>query len=359
MTSASTSPSRAAPGGRAGHRRADRRGRARRCAGPVDQDPDRALGAAEDAGDLGRRHLVDEAQDDGPPTVAGQPVDGAPGRGRRLVASDDASPRRRAGRARRAAASSGASGRRRQRAATLGDDVAGDLEEPDAERRGALAVGRARRAPRTAAGRRARPGTSARWRPPPRDGRAARRPRSCTPGPGTSDTGRRTGPGRPGPPPRATDRGRGGRGAVPASSGRSTFLNAGRAIALHPRPRRASARRTWRISPTRTWRSPSRRAGSATTRAPVAASTPMRADGLASPSGRSSRTVRPVVTWRAAQPAPSNRPARSASTRGSSRSRNAASSASRSIGGPPAGLAQRGHRAGELRREVGRRASRR
>ena len=69
------------------------------------------------------------------------------------------------------------------------------------------------RAPRTGRGSSGRRGTCARWRPPPRDGRATRRRRSCTPGPGTSDRGPRTGPGPPGPPRRAVGHGRGGRDA--------------------------------------------------------------------------------------------------------------------------------------------------
>ena len=49
----------------------------------------------------------------------------------------------------------------------------------------------------------------------------ARRPRSCTPGRRTSDTGPRTGPGPRAPPPPGAGRGRGGRGASgDASSGR-------------------------------------------------------------------------------------------------------------------------------------------
>ena len=53
-----------------------------------------------------------------------------------------APPSTSSGSATSAAASSGACGWRRRAAALVGDDVAGDLEQPDAERRGALAVGR-------------------------------------------------------------------------------------------------------------------------------------------------------------------------------------------------------------------------
>ena len=98
-------------------------------------------------------------------------------------------------------------------AAALGHDVAGDPEQPDPERRCLGAVLGARALLEAGQpGERGR-GTSARWRPRPRDGRRARRPRSCTPGPGTSDTGRRTAPGRSSPLPPGADRGPGGRGA--------------------------------------------------------------------------------------------------------------------------------------------------
>jgi len=48
----------------------------------VDEDPDCPLGTIEDAGDLGRGHLVDEAQDDRPATIAVEAADGPPGCGR-------------------------------------------------------------------------------------------------------------------------------------------------------------------------------------------------------------------------------------------------------------------------------------
>ena len=54
----------------------------------MDQDADRPLGAAEDAGDLGGRHLVDEAQHDGAAPIAGKPRHGLPG-GARLLAPGD------------------------------------------------------------------------------------------------------------------------------------------------------------------------------------------------------------------------------------------------------------------------------
>ena len=106
------------------------------------QHADGALRALEDAGDLGRAHLVDEAKHDRPPPVAGKPAHGGP-RGRGVRASDGASlhvvGRRHAcrsleGRGRPAPLGS----------AVVGDHVAGDPEKPDAERRGLRAgiVGR-------------------------------------------------------------------------------------------------------------------------------------------------------------------------------------------------------------------------
>ena len=109
---------------------------------PVDEHPDGALGPAEDAGDLRGRHLVDEAQDERPAAILGQPRDRPPRCSRGIVAFGVAlagrparrrSPRPRAG-------PPGGGGARRRR---FGDDVAGDLEEPDAEGGRALAVGRA------------------------------------------------------------------------------------------------------------------------------------------------------------------------------------------------------------------------
>ena len=263
---------------------------------------------------------MDEAQDDRPPAVAGQAVDGAPGRGGRL-APDDGLPRRRPGRR------LGGELERGLRSAApaapaLGDDVAGDPEQPDPERgRLGPSSGRARSSNR--AGRPGRTGTSAPWRPPPRGGRRARRPRSCTPGPGTSDTGRRTVPGRSAPPPRAADRGRGGRGAddrpppvVPLSSmpvGPSRYTPAavgGLRIREPDVPDLADEHRA--LAARRARSSTTRRAGrgvDAEGRGPWSRRRP----------ARSSSTSRPVVTWRSAQSRASNRPSRSASTRGSSR----------------------------------------
>jgi hypothetical protein len=45
----------------------------------MDQDADGGLGATEDARDLGRRHLVDEPQDERPTPVPGQAAHGVPG----------------------------------------------------------------------------------------------------------------------------------------------------------------------------------------------------------------------------------------------------------------------------------------
>ena len=243
--------------------------RAARTQPAMDQDAYGALRPPEDVGDLAGRHLVDEAQHDRPPPVAGQAVDGAPGRSDGL-ALDDGPPRRRAGRRSRPGRPRAAPPVGAEPAATFGDNVAGDAEQPDAERGGALAV--VRRGPLlgTAATRRGRTGTSVRWRPPPRDGRRARRSRSCTPGPRTSDTARRTARGPLARPPRATDRDRGGRARErSASTGRAIFLNAGRAMALHPDLRRLGASRTWRISPTTTARRPSGAPRSSTSSAPV------------------------------------------------------------------------------------------
>ena len=159
-----------------------------------------------------RGHLVDEAQDERPPAIAGQPADGAPGRGR---------PRRAATASASRSSGVGDVGRGLERRLGMAAPAGGGARPRRCGRSGTARRGTSRRprrrpagpAPRTGRGWSARRGTSARWRPPPRDGRAARRTRSCTPGRGTSDTGPRTGPGPPGPPRRADDRGRDGRGA--------------------------------------------------------------------------------------------------------------------------------------------------
>ena len=179
--------------------------------GAVDEDPDGALGAAQDAGDLRGRHLVDEAQDQRPATIVGEAADRRPGRRdlvlSRRVAFDVDGAGDRAGRLERRfrAATQACGAARRRRCARSGRARPGRSRRPR-HRPGA-------RAPRTGRGSSGRRGTCARWRPPPRDGRAARRRRSCTPGPGTSDRGPRTGPGPPGPPRRAVGHGRGGRDA--------------------------------------------------------------------------------------------------------------------------------------------------
>ncbi len=107
----------------------------------MDQDSNRAFRAAEDAGDLGRRHLVDEAQDDRAATIRRQPPDRAPRR-RGLVV-----------RCRGVLDVEGIGNERRgldrslwvtaAAAPLVGDDVSGDPEEPDAERGRTLAVRRA------------------------------------------------------------------------------------------------------------------------------------------------------------------------------------------------------------------------
>ncbi len=107
----------------------------------MDQHPDCPFGSPEDPGDLGRRHLLDESEDDRSPPIGRQAPDGPP-RGSRLLpdgcAALDVEWIR-----------DGGSGldRRLRVAATAAtlvrDDVAGDPEKPDAERRSAFAVGRA------------------------------------------------------------------------------------------------------------------------------------------------------------------------------------------------------------------------
>ncbi len=79
----------------------------------MDEDADRALGLAEDAGDLGGRHLVDEAEDERLAPVGRQAADGPP-RGGGLVAGRDVPPSTSSGSATSAAASIGATGWRRR-----------------------------------------------------------------------------------------------------------------------------------------------------------------------------------------------------------------------------------------------------
>ena len=294
-----------------------------------------------------------------------------------------------AGGRRRASAVRGlvAAGRRRPRGRAASADAVGRLERRlgpatrAARRRSATTLraiwksqtrnvdapspssGRARSSNRRRRGER-REERRVRWRPRRRGGRGARRGRSCTPGRGTSDTGRRTGPGPPG---RLHERAvavevddmRG----VPTSSGRPTLLNTGRAIALHLASWRAGGqadvrgprRRAPARSPVGAPRHPRRRS------APVAASTPSAAHdrGRAVRSGRVGRS-RPVVTWRAAQPAASKPAAaqrldpRPRGGRGTRRARAIAVD-----GRPPDGLAQATSSCRRVRREVGRAASRR
>jgi hypothetical protein len=106
----------------------------------VDQDPDRAFGAAEDTRDLRRRHLVDKSKNERSPPIAPELPDRAPG-GAGLLAPDDITldvervrdDRRLEDRLARPSA---------DRPLLVRDDVPGDLEQPDAEGRGAFAVGR-------------------------------------------------------------------------------------------------------------------------------------------------------------------------------------------------------------------------
>ena len=106
----------------------------------MDEDAHGVLGATEYAGDLRGAHLVDEAQDDRPASVRRQAPDRGPCGGDVLARRGAALDVERIGndrggveRGRRMAAA---------RAPVVRDDVAGDAEQPDAERRGALAVGR-------------------------------------------------------------------------------------------------------------------------------------------------------------------------------------------------------------------------
>ncbi len=105
----------------------------------MDEDPHRALRPAEDTGDLGRRHLIDETQDDRPAAIRRQSTDGLPRRGCLVTHCGPAldvegvgDERSRLDRGLRVAAAT---------APLVSDDVAGDSEEPDAERGRAIAVG--------------------------------------------------------------------------------------------------------------------------------------------------------------------------------------------------------------------------
>jgi hypothetical protein len=109
-----------------------RRSAATAAQGPVQQDADGALRAAQDRRDLGRGHLVHETQDDARRRSSGS----------RATASHAALPASRARRLRLRRPARTVPGRLPAaprdgagRAAFVGDDVAGDLEEPDAERR--------------------------------------------------------------------------------------------------------------------------------------------------------------------------------------------------------------------------------
>src|SRR4051812_15985441 len=108
----------------------------------MDEDADGALGPAEDPRDLRGRHLVDEPQDQRLATIRRQAVNGKP-RVARLVASNGP-----AGDVASIVETRGVlEGRRRMaalRATLVGDCVSGDLEEPDAEGRGAIPIIRAR-----------------------------------------------------------------------------------------------------------------------------------------------------------------------------------------------------------------------
>ena len=104
----------------------------------MDEDPHRPLRPAEDAGDLRRRHLLDETQDHGPPAICRQPPDGSPGGGS-LVADGDTSldvewvGHERGGLDRRLWVTAAAT-------PLVGHDVASDPEEPDTERGRTISV---------------------------------------------------------------------------------------------------------------------------------------------------------------------------------------------------------------------------
>ena len=147
-----------------------------------------------------------------PASIVGEPTDRRPGRGglvpRPASASMSTGAATELGRLERRL---GWRRSRRRRSATalraIWKSQTRNVEAPSPS------VGRARSSNRARFAERR--GTSAPSHPPPRDGRAARRTRSCTPGPGTSDRALRTGPGPPAPPRPADGRGRGGRARAP------------------------------------------------------------------------------------------------------------------------------------------------
>ena len=109
--------------------------------GAVDEDPHGPFGTAQHAGDLRRRHLIDEAQDERPTSVAGEAIHGSPRGGRVVVDHRVALDIDRGGdRGRRI---EGGLRPATSRSPPFRDRVPGDLEEPHAERGGTLAIGRA------------------------------------------------------------------------------------------------------------------------------------------------------------------------------------------------------------------------
>ena len=321
----------------------------------MDEDPHRALGPPEDAGDLGGRHLVDEAQDERAPAVVR-----AAGRWR----ATRARPRRDGRRRPRVERDRRRQRGRLERGLGLAAPPPALVRRPRCGRSGTARPGTSRRrrrrpagrAPRTAAAPPGRTGTSARWRPRRRDGRRARRSRSCTPGPRTSDTGRRTGRGRAcAASTSARSRSRWARrGRRPPSGRRSSKCRSGHRVT--PRPA-AVARRTWTTSPDERPRRLARRRaprildqqGAASRRRRRAA--PHRRPA---PSGADERDrSRPVVSWRSVQSATSNAPRAEPVDPDLERSRNAVEQRLASIGPAAGGLAQASHRGRELRREVG------
>ena len=276
---ASTSVPSRSNGVMAGHRPAPPRRRSATSApvelpghGPeraVDEDADGPLRLAEDARDLGGRHLLDEPEDDGSAAIRGQARTAR--HASRASSRIAAPPSTSIGSATCAAASIGAVGRRRRSAAGW--------------RRRCARSGRARRgtsrrrrrrpdgpAPRTGRGSRGRRGRSARLRLRLRGGLPARSRRSCRSGRDSVDRGHRTRPGRGVRHRRAPGPDRDGVTRRPSSSAGLALPNTGRAIALHParpargggggsRPRRPGAGRPRPRDPRRRARRSSGRRG--------------------------------------------------------------------------------------------------
>ena len=307
MTSASTSwPSRPASG--AGHRDGSSRSRAtlrsarwmRTRTAPSDRPRTPAISAV-DISSTKRRTIARRRSSGSRPTAA---------RPRRVVAPRRVALRGRPARGDRAGRLERCLRAAAPPAAALGDRVAGDLEEPDAERRGTLAVGRA--------GTLLEPGEV-------RQGGEERALRGVLRLVMVAQLVERVAvhlgqvlpiqglePGRVRL--RRLDE---PTVAVEMDEARTPLLRtvhlpecrSGHGVT--PPPRSGSPSRTWRISPTRTWRRPAR-SRRRRRRAHRSRRRRRGRERSRSPSGVSSRIVRPVVTWRPAQAAPSKRPARRA-----------------------------------------------